>query len=151
MKQRKEMVIFPKRDLSQANFLTVLGRNHYPFLGLEDPDKWTQSNKPLSLIWYDAIQTTLALYWFDTLDVTYESLKDTIASVHAEEIARANEYPCGLLTTVVLPVMNFSDLRHIDPALFNADDLIGLVFYGNFVVNLDKLEEYFEDAKSENN
>jgi hypothetical protein len=138
----------PVRDLSQDNFIRVLAKDHYPYLGLEEPTKWTQDNKPLRLIWYDSIQATLALYWSDRLDIKYKDLKDIIQSVDAESEARRDDYPCGLVATIVLPVRSFYELKQIDSELFNAKDLLGLVFYGNFVVNLDKLEGYVEDAES---
>lgn len=133
-------------DLSQEKFLRVLAKDHYPYLGLEEPTQWTQGNKPLRLIWCDNIQATLALYWNDSLDVKYKDLADVIKSTQAEAKSRPEEYPCGLIPTIVLPTAKFNDLKKLDQEIIKANDLLGLVFYGSFVVNLDRLEGYLNNG-----
>ena len=134
------------RDISQENFIKVLAKDNYPYLGSEIPDKLTQENNPLKIIWGVSIQASLAIYWNDTLDVKYESLRSIIESTKAEYELRKDNYPCGLIPTIVLPTLKFENLRNLDKAIIEADDLLGLVFSGNFVVNLDKLEGYFKNG-----
>ena len=130
--------MLPAKESTLREFVRAINQEKYPWLASETPKRWVSENMPIRLVWDDAVSINLAVSFAKDIKIAYADVEGYIKDVAEEYKLYPEEYPCGLLTAIVLPIVNYDDIQLVDNELISSPDVLIAAFYKGTIITLEK-------------